>query len=78
MSCILAVSEVFQFEVAALYILYDNGSSCNALTAVGHELWRTIVPPFEIENLVGDDENDEHISRHVLPTVVQSMFDAND
>src|SRR5687768_10317396 len=78
MSYILAVSEVSQFEVAVQYILYDNGSSCNALTVVGHGLWRTSVPPFEIVNLVWDDENDEHVSLHVSPTVVQSMFEAND
>jgi uncharacterized DUF497 family protein len=41
-------------------------------------MWRADVPPFEIENLTWDEENDEHISRHVPSIVVQSMFDAND
>ncbi len=35
------------------------------------------MPPFEIEYLEWDDENDEHIRRHVPPIVVQGMFVAN-
>ena len=36
------------------------------------------MPPFDIENLIWDEENEEQISRHLPSTVVQSVFDAND
>lgn len=67
---LMLVIESIEVGCATQYILYDDGIMCNAR--------RMIVPPFEIQSLDWDDENDEHIRRHVPPIVVQGMFEAND